>query len=136
MTVFLDTNVLAYQFDDADPERQIRAREVFLGSATNAMVSTQVLIELHAVLTRKLGRSRAEARTVLDALELDVIPADVALVRRAARTADEHELSIFDAMVLEAAVLGRCDELWTEDLADGSILRGVRIVNPFRALPD
>lgn len=54
-------------------------------------------------------------------------------MRRAARTADEHALSIFDAMVLEAAVLAGCSELWTEDLSHGSSLRGVRVVNPFRA---
>ncbi|MBB2890760.1 PIN domain-containing protein [Flexivirga oryzae] len=133
MTVFFDTNLLAYQFDDAEPTRQARARQVFLESASEAVVSTQVLLELHAVLTRKLGRSRAQARQVLDALELDVVPADASLVRRAARTADEHALSIFDAMVLEAAVLAGCSELWTEDLSHGSSLRGVRVVNPFRA---
>lgn len=45
--------------------------------------------------------------SAMDALDLEVVPADAALVRRA-------------------------DELWTEDLADGSTLRGVRIVDPFR----
>lgn len=131
MTVFLDTNVLAHQFDDAEPVRQARARQVFLDNAAEAVVSTQVLIELHAVLTRRLGRSRAQARQVLDALDLEVVPADASLVRRAAQTADEHQLSIVDAMVLEAAVVAGCEELWTEDLADGSVLRGVRITNPF-----
>ncbi|WP_436700871.1 PIN domain-containing protein [Nocardioides sp. BYT-33-1] len=132
MTVFLDTNVLAYQYDDARPEKQARAREVFLAQAADAVISTQVMIELHAVLTRKLGRSGETASRVLDALDLEVVPADAALVRRAATTAAAHQLSIFDALVLEAAVAGGCDELWTEDLADGSTLRGVRIVDPFR----
>lgn len=130
--IFFDTNVLAYQFDDADSARQARAREVFLEHGADAAISTQVLIELHAVLTRKLGRTRAQARRVLEAIDLDVVPADAALVRRAAATAEVHGLSIFDALILEAAVAGGCDELWSEDLAHGSTLRGVRIVNPFR----
>ncbi len=62
-----------------------------------------------------------------------MVPADEHLVRRAANTAAAHQLSIFDALVLEAAAAAECEELWTEDLADGSTLRGVRIVNPFRA---
>lgn len=132
MTVFFDTNVLAYQFDNADPVRQARARELLVEHAADAVISTQVLIELQAVLTRKLGRSRSQAATVLDALELEIIATDAALVRRAAHTADEHELSIFDALILEAAVLAGCERLWTEGLTDGSVLRGVQIVNPFR----
>lgn len=91
------------------------------------------MIELHAVLTRRLGHSRATASRVLDALDLPVVPADADLVMRAASTAEQHELSMFDAMVLEAAVLGGCEEIWSEDLADGAALRGVRVVNPFRA---
>lgn len=131
MRTFLDTNVLAYQFDDSVPEKQARAREVFLDVAIDAVVSTQVLLELHAVLTRKLGHTRATAEEILRALELPVVPADAAMVRQAATTATVHDLSIFDSMILEAAVRGGCDELWTEDLAGGSVLRDVRVVNPF-----
>lgn len=131
MSVFLDTNLLAYQFDDRFPEKQELARQVLIGHAADAVVSTQVLIELHAVLTRKLGRTRGEAARVLDAIELDVVATDADLVREAAATAAAHELSIFDAMIVEAAARAGCEELWTEDLAGGSILRGVRIVNPF-----
>lgn len=131
MTIFLDTNVLAYQYDAADPVKQERARSLLLEHAAEAVISTQVMIELHAVLTRKLGMSREDATTVLDALDLETVPADADLVRSAARTASAHDLSIFDAMILEAAARAGCSELWSEDLAAGSKLRGVLIVNPF-----
>lgn len=130
MTTFLDTNVLAYQFDDGSPEKQARAREVFLDRAADAVISTQVMIELHAVLTRKLGRTRADAEAILGAIDLPVISADAPLVRRAASTAAAHDLSISDAMVLEAAASSGCAEILTEYLATGSELRGVRVVNP------
>lgn len=135
MSIFLDTNVLAYQFDDADPMRQSIARETLIQHAADAVISTQVLIELHAVLTRKLGRSRAQAAAVLEALDVDVVPADARLVRRAARTADELQISIFDAMIVEAAATHDCEELWTEDLSEGQLVRGVRVVNPFAKAP-
>lgn len=131
MRVFLDTNVLAYQFDDSFAEKQARARELFVEHADGAVISTQVMIELHAVLTRKLGRSKEDATRVLAAVELDIVATDAELVRRAAETASAHDLSIFDALILEAAARAGCEELLTEDLGHGSVLRGVRVVNPF-----
>ena len=59
-----------------------------------------------------------------------MVATDADLVREAAATAAAHELSIFDAMIIEAAARAGY-ELWTEDLAGGSVLRGVRVVNPF-----
>lgn len=131
--VFLDTNVLAYLFDDRSPAKQARAEEI-LQSGRELVLSTQVMLELYSVLTRKFDPplSPAEGEQVLRRLRrLEVVAADAALVLRAARTVTEHRLSIWDAMVLEAAHLGGCSELWTEDLSDGVELRGVRIVNPF-----
>ena len=131
MKIFFDTNVLAYQYDDSAGTKQEIARRVFIDHAAEAVISTQIMLELHAVLTRRLGHSRETAVQVLDALVLDVVPADEELIRRATATAAAHQLSIFDALILEAAALAECDELWTEDLAAGARLRGVRIVNPF-----
>jgi predicted nucleic acid-binding protein len=131
VTVFLDTNVLAYQFDADRPDKRQRAMEIFRDIAPSAVISTQVLLELHSVLTRKLGFSKSAAREILEVLDMRVIGADVPLVLDAARTADEQQLSMWDAMILEAAVRGSCHELWTEDLSTGSTLRGVKIVNPF-----
>lgn len=137
--VLVDTNILAYRFDGSEPAKQSRARDVLENSEHRIFVSTQVLLELFVVLTRKLKPSvpLAEARLVLGALTRSpVVPADGALVLRAARTADEHQLSIWDAMIVEAAVVAGCSEVWTEDLATGATLRGVRIINPLVDEPE
>ncbi len=133
MRVFLDTNIVAYQFDNDFPEKQATARRIVQEQARRASISTQVLLELTNVLTRKLKFSKQEVISVLEALDFDVVGADAQLVLRAAQTSASHDLSIYDAMILEAAVRGHCEELWTEDLATGSTLRGVRIVDPFQA---
>ncbi|MET9328776.1 hypothetical protein [Tsukamurella sp. NPDC003166] len=57
--------------------------------------------------------------------------ADRELLLRAARAADEQQLSIVDALVVVAASRGECEELWTEDLNDGQTILGVRVRNPF-----
>lgn len=134
--VFLDTNVLAYLFDDRSPEKQKRAGEV-VQSGREFVVSTQVMLELFVVLTRKFQPPlpAADAQDVLRSVSRwEVVPADAQMVMSAVRTAAAHQLSMWDAMVLEAAVVGGCSELWSEDLADGSQLRGVSMVNPFRGL--
>jgi predicted nucleic acid-binding protein len=92
------------------------------------------MLELYSVITRKFepALTSAQARAVLaEAATLPVVPTDAQLALRAATTAQGHHLSIWDAMIVEAASEAGCDELWSEDLADGTELRGVRVGNPF-----
>ncbi len=133
--VFLDTNVLAYQFDGADPVKQSRAREVVTSADHVYFVSTQVLLELFVVLTRKLQPAvphASAAKVVRNLSQLAIVPADSRRVLRAIETAGQHPMSVWDAMIVEAAAEAACDELWSEDLRHGSTVRGVRVVNPLR----
>ena len=59
MSDFLDTNVVVYAFDTADPEKQRVAIDV-LESGRRLVVSTQVLLEAWWVLTRRLERPLSE----------------------------------------------------------------------------
>ncbi len=132
-SVFLDTNVLAYRFDRGEPEKQQLVGRLLADSPHTFVISTQVLLELFVVITRKLRPAvpLAEARRVVTSLaRLPVVPADARLVLKATKTSDEHRISVWDAMILEAAAEAGCDKLWTEDLATGAELRGVAIVNP------
>jgi predicted nucleic acid-binding protein len=134
VTVFIDTNVLVYEKDVDQHAKRRRAREYLASVAGEAFVSTQVLIEFHSVLTRRLGKNRDEASEHVAHVPFEVVGADRELVQAAAATAAAHQLSIYDAMIIEAAVRGGCDTIWTEDLADGSTIRGVTIANPFADL--
>ncbi len=132
-SVFVDTNVIAYRFDASEPVKQAQAADA-LASDRHFLISTQVMLELHAVLTRKLrpALSFAAARRVVEGLaELPVVATDARLVCRAAATSEGQQLSIWDAMIVEAAAEAGCAELWSEDLAARSMLSGVRVVNPF-----
>jgi len=55
--VLIDTNVLAYAYDVAEPERQRRALDLLHGLAERetGVVSTQIMAETFVVLTRKLS---------------------------------------------------------------------------------
>lgn len=136
--VFVDTNILVYLFDASEPDKQQQASKLLQTTDYSLVVSTQVLLELFTVLTRKLKPPMPHA-TAAQAIEqlsqLPVVTADAALVNHAIATAGRHQLSIWDAMVVEAATLAGCMQLWSEDLAAGAHLRGVQIINPLNPSP-
>jgi predicted nucleic acid-binding protein len=130
---FVDTNVLAYAYDADSGEKGERAREV-LAEIDGAVVSTQVLLELFAVLTRKLGLTREVAEEATESLmDLEVVATDARLVREGLRISRDHDISHWDGMIIAAAAASGCEVLLTEDLNDGQVIEGVRVVNPFPA---
>jgi len=136
--VFLDTNVLVYAMDDAEPAKQARARALVAEArAGSHVVSAQVLQEFYNAATRKLARPvpagvAAEAVRVLS--RLTVVPADAALVVAAIELHRRHQVSWWDALILQAALTAGCDRLLTEDLQDGLQLGPLVVENPFRGL--
>ena len=133
--VFIDTNVLVYRFDGSDPLKQATAAALLADDELDLVISTQVLSEFFAIVTRKLNPPMPidDAITAVENLsELEVLPVTRNLVLDATRTARDHQLSYWDALIVESASRAGAAELITEDLADGSNLRGVTIRNPFR----
>jgi predicted nucleic acid-binding protein len=49
----------------------------------------------------------------------------------AADLATDHQLSIWDAVILSAAAEGGCRLLLSEDMQEGFIWKGVTVTNPF-----
>ena len=136
MSVFFDTNVLVYCTDTTAPKKQAIARAlVSTASASgDAMVSTQVMIELFNVLTRKQQMPAANAQTLIAAYTgWSVVPRDLTLVTAAIEKSTQHQLSIWDAMVIEAALRGGAQTLYTEDLTHGQRFDAITVVNPFIA---
>lgn len=91
-------------------------------------MSTQVLLELHAVCTRQLGMDREVTGTAVRAVALfPVVSTDPELILDAVTLATDAQLSVFDA----AAVRAGCATLLSEDLNDGQLLGGVHVRNLF-----
>jgi predicted nucleic acid-binding protein len=136
VATFLDTNVAVYAHDHGAGVKRRQAVELFRSPPDRLVVSTQVLSEFYWTVTRKLApplrHSQAlDATRQLAALPVVVVDGD--LVLAAIATAAQHQLALWDAMIVEAAVRGGCHRLLTEDLNAGQEIRGVRIENPFGA---
>ncbi|MFY3385174.1 PIN domain-containing protein [Paracidovorax sp. MALMAid1276] len=131
---FVDTNVLLYAVDDrAPPKRDAAERLVAqLQREQRGVVSTQVMLELAHNLARKFQVSKTTAALMTAAYaQWRVVPADAQLVLKALARAAESQLSVWDAMVVEAALLSGAQTLFTEDLGHGQRFGPLTIVNPF-----
>lgn len=63
--------------------------------------------------------------------KLDVVSVDVPLVLAAVDTSRMVQISLRNALIIEAASRAGCDRVLSEDLNAGQVIRGVRIENPF-----
>jgi predicted nucleic acid-binding protein len=128
---FLDTNVLVYALAQNDP-RSVVAEQLLLAGGS---VSVQVLNEFISVTRRKLRLPWPDVLTALSAVRTlcgDPIALDSALHDDGVALAEQHQLGIYDAMIVAAARCAKCDVLYSEDLQDGRRFdRDLRIENPF-----
>jgi predicted nucleic acid-binding protein len=134
---FVDTNVLVYAHDTSAGNKRLRAVELVLrlGRSGTGCVSVQVLMELAATLTRKIDPPLAAgtAAEIVDDLSTWAVHEPRASdVGEALRIAERHTISIWDAMIVQAAAAVKADVLWTEDFNHGQTYEGVPVRNPFR----
>jgi len=131
---FIDTNVLVYADDGDDPARQAVAVQLIDAQlrAGTGVVSTQVLQEFVNAGLRKLGLPVDLIRARLALYRrFDVVPASSELITAALDLHVLHQISFWDAMVVQAARQSGCARLYTEDMQGGAQLGGVKLVNPF-----
>ena len=94
----------------------------------------KVLQEFFFATTRKLGVQPVDARRlILECLDAEMVPTTPELVVGAIDLSIVTGLSLWDSLILQTAVVGRCEILYTEDLGHGQRINGVRIVNPFKS---
>ena len=132
---FLDTSVLIYAHDGRDPRKQTCARELIrrLLRERRGVLSLQVLQEFFAAATRKLGMSSEDARRrILQYSRFDVVTLGVPDLVAAIDLHRLHGLSLWDALIVRAALNGACTTLHTEDMQSGRIVETIAFRDPFR----
>lgn len=127
---FIDTNVLLYLLS-ADTSKADRAEAIM---AAGGVISVQVLNEMANVARRKLGMSWREISD-LSTLIRSVCPAEPLTLDthdQGRRIAERYGISLYDAMIVAAALLAGCETLYSEDMQDGLLIdHQLRICNPF-----
>ncbi len=136
MRAALDTNILAHAEGLNGAEKQATTLDLISRlPQASTIVPAQVLGELFNVMVRKGKRSRADARNILlswrDTFTVAETTGDVMLM--AADLAADHQLGIWDAVILSTASQADCRLLISEDLQEGFTWGGVTVVSPFAA---
>jgi len=132
--VALDTNILAYAEGVNGAAMQRRAIDL-LERLIHAeiVLPVQALGELATVLVRKGERTKAAAHAAV--LEwTDAYPAaetTLVVMIAAAGLAADHDLGLWDAVILSTAASSGCRLLLSQDFQDGFTWNGVTVADPF-----
>jgi predicted nucleic acid-binding protein len=134
---FLDTNLFVYTFDAKAPAKAKRAAQLVRLAADTGegIISYQVVQEFFSVALRRFAQpmSVAEAEQYLITVlrPLLAVHSSPTIYFEALRISEKHRLSWYDSLIAAAALEGRCEKLYSEDLQHGHKIESMRIENPF-----
>ena len=133
--VFFDSNILVYFADSADPQKQQIAGNLIKNAVinNNGVISTQSLQEFFAATTRKLLCTKEKAKEYVENFSnsFTVEQISVPLILKAIDISIKNQLSFWDSLILSAAIQSGCIICYSEDLTNGQIAEGVKVINPF-----
>lgn len=134
--IFVDTNIFVYSRDASEKLKQPHAIKCLekLWREQTGVISTQVLNEYYVTVTNKLkpGMTQKDAwEDVCALMAWAPVPIDISVLHQAKLIEEKYCVSWWDAMIIAAAKIGGCKIIYSEDLANGQTVAGVKIVNPF-----
>jgi predicted nucleic acid-binding protein len=136
---FVDTNVLIYAHDvDAKAKHDVAKNALReLWSQRTGVLSMQVLQEFYLNVTRKIASPlpKDAARLVVNTYSIWCMETTAAEIAAAFRIEDESHIGFWDALIVASAAKAGATRLLSEHLNAQQMIAGVRVENPFNALP-
>ena len=132
---FFDTNILIYAFASNDPRSATAESLIAEGGA----IGVQVLNEFTNVTRRKLRWQWEQIEASLAVVEELLGPVGAltkAIHTQAVALAREHQLAVYDALIVAAAQDAGCTILFSEDFQHGQKFGMLTVENPFRSEAD
>ncbi|HYG25726.1 MAG TPA: PIN domain-containing protein [Caulobacteraceae bacterium] len=130
MKPFLDSNVLLYAISSDSRKAAVTGDLI----AAGGNISVQVLNEFASIASRKHGLSWSQIGHALGLLRrtLDVWPLTISVHDSGLRIAERYRFSLYDSLLVAAALQAGCSTFFSEDLHDGQVIEGsLTIRNPF-----
>ncbi len=134
MKYFIDTNILVYANDSRDQKKQTEAINLIkkLIKKGNAVISTQVLGEYaHVALNKLKQKPEIVIRQIKIFENFEVIKQSPDIITRGIELKILYKISFWDACILAAAEISKCNILLSEDLSTGQFYSGIKTINPF-----
>ncbi|HEY6456112.1 MAG TPA: PIN domain-containing protein [Steroidobacteraceae bacterium] len=127
---FFDTSVLLYLLSD-DTAKADRVETLL---SARGVVSVQVLNEFAVVALRKLKMPMSDVREILDTIRAvcTVEPLTIETHDRGLAVCERYRFSLYDSMLVAAALISGAKIIYSEDLQDGQVIDSqLRVTNPF-----
>jgi predicted nucleic acid-binding protein len=127
---FIDSNILVY-LTQGDLKKAEKSEELL---RAGGFTSVQVLNEIANVARKKYDKPWSEIRAFLRLVGrlLEVTPLTMEIHEQGLRLAERYRLSVYDGMILSAALATGSAIVWSEDMQHGMVIEdSLRIRNPF-----
>jgi predicted nucleic acid-binding protein len=133
--VALDSNILIYAELEPESEKGIRSADLILRAARDGVIPAQVLGEYLRFIQRRAPAAFEEAIRQASIYQAAFLtpPTTDAIINKASELARAHHLQLWDGVVCAASIDAGAKVLMTEDMQDGRIVDGLRLINPFTA---
>jgi predicted nucleic acid-binding protein len=133
--VALDSNILIYAELEPESDKGKRAADQILQAARDCVIPAQVLGEYIRFVQRRAPRMLGDAirQAAIYRAAFLTSPTTDGIIDTAAEMARTHRLQLWDCVVCAASAQAGAKVLLTEDVQDGRVLDGLRLINPFAA---
>jgi predicted nucleic acid-binding protein len=134
---FIDTNIFVYSFQRDEPEKQSVAQKLIRNALKEqtGCISSQVIQEFLNVATKKLNPplSHQESLKYLDTVlaPLCEVFSSLELYHKTIEITERWKYTLYDSMIITAALQANCAVLYSEDLHHGQQIESLVITNPF-----
>lgn len=128
---FFDSNMLLYMSSD----NAAKAWQVEVLVRNGGVASVQVLNEVANVARKKMRMEWNEVLGLIATVRdwFEIVPLTEAIHDIGLYQARRHMLSVYDGMIVAAALEANCTVLYSEDMHDGLVIDDrLTIRNPFR----
>ncbi len=135
--ILIDTNLLIYAHDKNEPVKRLRAIEVLklLHENGRGRLSVQCLSEFFSSTARRknpiLTVDEAARQIELLVQSWTVLELTSFIILEALRGVKTYQIAYWDAQIWATARLNQIPVIFSEDFNTGSVLEGVRFINPF-----
>lgn len=129
--VFLDSNVCLHILDSDSPKFTLSKSLL----AARPIISTQVVLENINVCVKRLEKTKdfsiAHAKSLQNACRVKAITTET--MSHALKIFEKYGYSVFDSLIIAAALESDCKTLYSEDMQQGQLIESkLRIINPFK----
>src|SRR5438477_2683069 len=131
----LDRNILIYAELEPESEKGKRSADLILRAARDGVIPAQVLGEYLRFVQRRVPERFDDAirQTFIYQAVFLTPPTTDAIINAACELARAHRIQLWDSVVCTVSARTGAKVLLTEDMQDGRILDGLRLMNPFAA---